>query len=110
MPGNKIKGDGNRHRLHLASDTGSDYVHFVCPKCSHRNKICMYEAESYIPVDKNVIPFKCKMCRVMVEVEPPAKPMTQESLIVSPTQFGKEMSERRRELSVNRTKLGRPNT
>ena len=101
VPGNKIKEDGNRHHLYLKRDTGSDYVHFECPKCQHRNKMSMYEAENYIPATENRIPFKCKMCRIIVEVEPPPKPMKHESLIVSPEDFTREMAQRRRDLAVN---------
>ena len=98
----KLKKGGEKHKYYEmispGTSPGSDYVHFICPKCQHRNKVCMYEAEAYIPSDCARIPFKCRMCRTTVEVEPPAKPMVSESLIVSPEQFNKEMAQRRKEL------------
>lgn len=107
VDGRKVRNDGNRHHLFVSGDSGSDYVHFICPKCAHRNKCSMYEAENYIPASQNVIPFKCRICRITVEVEPPAKPMKQESLLVTPEQFTAEMAKRRRDLTGN-SKLVRP--
>lgn len=54
-------------------DTGSDYVHFICPRpeCGHRNKMCMYESEPYHDRANDRIPFKCRMCRTVIEVTRP---------------------------------------
>lgn len=102
VPGNKVKDDGDKHRLYAASDTGSDYVHWICPKCKHRNKQSMFEHENYVPANNADIPFKCRMCRITVEVEPPAKPMKQESLIMAPDEFTHQMAQRRAGLAAGR--------
>lgn len=78
----------------------SDYVTFICPnpRCNHRNKQSMYEAEGYIPSQESWIPFKCTLCRTIVEVTPPA---SAGSLIVSPDDFGREMAQRRKDLNLS---------
>jgi transcription elongation factor Elf1 len=40
--------------------SGSDYVVFVCPHCSRRNKRSIHEAISQLP---GLAEFKCKICR-----------------------------------------------
>jgi hypothetical protein len=89
----KNKGDATRK--------GSDYVTFICPnpKCGHRNKQSMYETQNYVPSQESWLPFKCTMCRTIVEVTPPA---SAGSLIVSPDDFGREMAQRRKDLNLNR--------
>lgn len=79
----------------------SDYVTFICPlpRCGHRNKQSMYEAEGYLPSQASWIPFRCTMCRTIVEVTPP---QTVGSLIVSPDDFSREMAQRRRDLAATR--------
>lgn len=78
----------------------SDYVTFICPnpKCNHRNKQSMYEAQNYVPSQESWIPFKCTMCRTIIEVTPPA---SAGSLIVSPDDFGREMAQRRKDLNLS---------
>ncbi len=87
-------------RMNGKKDSGSDYVVFVCenPRCRNRNKCSMYEAEGYIPANENRIPFKCRICRTVHEVEPPTTKNTQ-SLIITPDEFQKDMAQRRRSLA-----------
>lgn len=82
-------------------DTGSDYVTFICPRptCNHRNKMSMYEAEPYSPSNEDRLPFKCRLCRTVIEV---IRPSEKVSLIVTPDDFAREMANRRRDLSVRR--------
>jgi phage terminase large subunit GpA-like protein len=89
-----------------STDTGSDYVTFVCPypKCGHRNKLCMYQAENYVPANEDRIPFRCKMCRHIIEVERPHVPT---KLILDPAEFTKEMAHRRKDLAEHRRIMGR---
>ncbi len=77
----------------------SDYITFVCPGCGHRNKMSPYEAEGYKPANEDVIPFKCRMCRTVVEVKRPSVPVR---LIMSPDDFSKEMAQRRQALNLRR--------
>lgn len=51
--------------------TGTDYVTFICPGCTQRNKQSMYEAENYVPAANRRIPFRCRKCRNIVELAPP---------------------------------------
>lgn len=100
------KREGETVPVQWKSDTGSDYVTFICPhpKCGRRNKQSMYEAGNYVPANEDRIPFRCRVCRRPVEIERPHKPT---QLIMAPDEFTREMAHRRRELSVNSTKLGR---
>jgi hypothetical protein len=87
-----------------SDDTGSDYVTFVCPhpKCGHRNKQSMYEAENYHDPANDRIPFKCRKCRSVIEV---TRPASVRPLIIVP---GAEV--RRSQpggIIVNGTELGR---
>lgn len=81
-------------------DTGSDYVHFNCPKCKHRNKASMYESEPYHDPKNDRIPFKCRMCRTVIEVTRPVT--TGKSLLLTPEQFSQEMAERRQAIREGR--------
>lgn len=87
-------------------DSGSDYAVFICPnpRCGHRNKHCMYEHEAYMPIYEDRIPFKCTMCRMIIELERPYE----SKLLVSPADFSAEMAQRRKALGVDRTVMGRP--
>lgn len=92
--------------VYWTRDSGSDYVVWVCPhhKCGHRNKTCMYEAENYVPAGEDRIPFKCRRCRKIVEVERPRVPT---KLIMDPAEFTREMAQRRKDLREHRPIMGR---
>lgn len=85
------------------TDRGSDYVVFNCPhpKCGHRNKQSMYEADAYVPANTAAIPFRCRMCRRLIEVDPPTSTRTT-PLLVTPAEFTQEMAQRRRDLAAHR--------
>lgn len=84
------------------SDSGTDYVTFMCPhpSCQRRQKQSMYDALAYHLPEADRIPFKCKFCLNTIEV---ARPTAKGgSLLVSPAEFNNEMAQRRRGLAGNR--------
>jgi DNA-directed RNA polymerase subunit M/transcription elongation factor TFIIS len=81
------------------TDTGSDYVIFRCPSCGRRNNQCAYDMLNYKPANEDVIPFKCKVCRRTVEVSRPPAEIGNQSLIMAPDEFTRQMADRRQALA-----------
>lgn len=109
----KNSGGGAMHRIDRKEgvirtkvDRGSDYIVFECPNetCGRRQKHCMYDMEAYHDPRADIIPFKCKFCRVIVEV---MRPLTAGigAMIVTPEEF---TAQQRRQPPVNSPKLVRP--
>jgi hypothetical protein len=61
-------GNGWHKNLPPEKHTGTDYIVFNCPKCGRRNKQSMYDSKG---AAGDSVSFKCKMCRIEVEVARP---------------------------------------
>lgn len=81
-------------------DTGTDYITFMCPACSTRNKQSLYEAP-YTTKEKTVA-FVCKnsKCRSAVEVSLPIADRIG-SLIISPAEYGRRKQETKKIIHGN---------
>jgi hypothetical protein len=68
-----VEGDGSKMQVMEKTDRGSDYIVFLCPhpQCGHRNKQSLYESEAYHDPGNDRIPFRCRMCRQLIEVTRP---------------------------------------
>jgi hypothetical protein len=92
-----VEDDPSKLRAMEKKDTGTDYIVFVCPspKCGHRNRQSMYEAENYHTPGEDRIPFRCRICRRLIEV---TRPYVAKRIILS--------DEPARRPSVNRSIVG----